>query len=330
MHAYPSPASRRCLLSAFCAAALAAAAGAPALAQGTDAFPERELTLIINYGAGGNTDVASRAIGNAMEGLLKKPVVPNNRAGAQGTLGVSSLARQKPDGYTLGVVTFSTIAITPHIMKVDYKVDDFDFIAGVARYRYGVAVRADSPYKTMADLVAASRQGKGIFFGAPSAPNNLAMYELGRKTGGRFEEINYKSGAETVAGLIGGQVDVIVQNPSDIVQHVKAGKMRLLASASPMRWKELPEVPTLREQGYDVEIDSWIGLAYPKGVPPAVRDRLERVAMAAAEGPQVARIFESAGVDPAPLTGAEYRRKLVQGHESMGAAIKAANLPRMN
>ena len=95
MHAYPSPASRRCLLSAFCAAALAAAAGAPALAQGTDAFPERELTLIINYGAGGNTDVASRAIGNAMEGLLKKPVVPNNRAGAQGTLGVSSLARQK-------------------------------------------------------------------------------------------------------------------------------------------------------------------------------------------------------------------------------------------
>lgn len=97
-----------------------------------------------------------------------------------------------------------------------------------------------------------------------------------------------------------------------------------------MRWKELPEVPTLREQGYDVEIDSWIGLAYPKGVPPALRDRLERVAMAAAEGPQVARIFGSAGVDPAPLTGAEYRRKLVQGHESMGAAIKAANLPRMN
>ena len=102
------------------------------------------------------------------------------------------------------------------------------------------------------------------------------------------------------------------------------------ASASPMRWKEVPEVPTLREQGYYVEIDSWIGLAYPKGVPPALRDRLERVAMAAAEGPQVARIFESAGVDPAPLTGAEYRRKLVQGHESMGAAIKAANLPRMN
>lgn len=284
--------------------------------------------MIINYGAGGNTDVAARAIGNAMESMLKKPIVPNNRAGAQGTLGVASLARQKPDGYTLGVVTFSTIAITPHLMKVDYKVDDFDFIAGVARYRYGVAVRADSPYKTIADLVTASKQGRGIFFGAPSAPNNLAMYELGRKTGGKFEEINYKSGAETVAALIGGQVDAIVQNPSDIVQHVKAGKMRLLASASPMRWKELPDVPTLKEQGYAVEIDSWIGLAYPKGVPTAIRETMERIAMAAVAGPQVAKVFETAGVDPVAVTGDEYRKKLVEGREAMGAAIKAANLPR--
>lgn len=150
-----------------------------------------------------------------------------------------------------------------------------------------------------------------------------------RRTGGKFEEINYKSGAETVAGLIGGQVEVIVQNPSDIVQHVKAGKMRLLASASPMRWKELPEVPTLRSRATTWR--STPGSAWPTpGRAPALRDRLERIAMAAAEGPQVARIFESAGVDPAPLTGAEYRRKLVQGHESMGAAIKAANLPRMN
>ena len=214
-----------------------------AAAQDPARYPEREVTMIINYGAGGNTDVAARAIGNAMEGLLKKPVVANNRGGAQGTLGVSSLAKQKADGYTLGVVTFSTIAITPHLMNVDYTVDNFDFIAGVARYRYGVAVRADSPYKTVQDLINAAKKDKGVFFGAPSAPNNIAMFELGRKSGGKFEQVSYKSGAETVSALLGGHVDVIVQNPSDIVPHVKAGKMRLLASASPMRWKELPEVP---------------------------------------------------------------------------------------
>lgn len=326
----PLLASKRSFLLACAASVCAASAPLAAWAEDAARFPEREVTMIINYGAGGNTDVAARAIGNGMESILKKPVVPNNRGGAQGTLGVSSLAKQKADGYTLGIVTFSTIAITPHLMNVDYTVDNFDFIAGVARYRYGVAVRADSPYKTMQDLVTASKTGKGVFFGAPSAPNNIALFELGRKTGGKFEQVSYKSGAETVAALLGGHVDVIVQNPSDIVPHVKAGKMRFLASASPMRWKELPEVATLKEQGYDVEIDSWIGLAYPKGVPKDLRDKMERVAMTAAGSPQLAKIFETAGVDPATLSGAEYRQKLIEGRDAMGVAIKAANLPRMN
>lgn len=322
--------TKRSFLVACAAAACTAGFALPSAALEMAKYPEREVTMIINYGAGGNTDVAARAIGNAMEGLLKKPVVPNNRGGAQGTLGVSSLAKQKPDGYTLGIVTFSTIAITPHLMNVDYTVDNFDFIAGVARYRYGVAVRADSPYKTMQDLIAAAKKDKGVFFGAPSAPNNIAMFELGRKSGGKFEQVSYKSGAETVSALLGGHVDVIVQNPSDIVPHVKAGKMRLLASASPMRWKELPEVPTLKEQGFDVEIDSWIGLAFPKGTPAAIRERMEKVAMAAAASPQLAPILETAGVDPAALTGAEYRSKLIEGRDAMAIAIKAANLPRMN
>lgn len=323
--------SKRLFITTCSAAAVLLASASPAVfAQAAaDNFPEREVNMVINYGAGGNTDVSARAIGNAMEGLLKKPIVPNNKAGALGTLGVGYLAKQKPDGYTMGIVTYSTIAITPHLLKVDYKVEDFDFIAGVARYRYGVAVRADSPYKSVADLVKAAKEGKGIFFGAPSAPNNLAMYELGRKTGGKFEEVTYKSGSETLAALIGGQVDVIVQNPSDIVPYVKTGKMRFLASASPMRWKEFPEVPTLKEQGFDVEIDSWIGLAYPKGTPKAIRDKMEKIAMTATQGAELGKTLEVAGVDPVAITGDEYRKKLVEGREVMGAAIKAANLPKM-
>ncbi len=327
---YSNTPSKRAFLMACATGICTASLPMVSFAQDVSKFPEREVTMVINYGAGGNTDVASRAIGNAIEGILKKPVVPNNRAGAQGTLGVSNLAKQRPDGYTLGVVTFSTIAITPHLMNVDYTVDNFDFIAGVARYRYGLAVLADSPYKTVQDLVHAAKTGKGIFFGAPSAPNNIAMFELGRKTGSKFEQVSYKSGAETVTALLGGHVDVIVQNPSDIVPHVKSGKMRFLASASPMRWKELPDVPTLKEQGFDVEIDSWIGLAYPKGTPKPIRDKMEKAAMAAAVSPQLAPILETAGVDPAALSGDEYRAKLIAGRDQMGVAIKAANLPRMN
>ncbi len=311
------------LATAACAALAPLAAGA----QQAASYPERELNMYVNYGAGGNTDVAARGLARGMESILNKPVVVQNRAGAQGTLGVSQLAKQKPDGYTFGIVTYSTISITPHLMKVDYTADNFDFVAGVGRFKYGVAVRADSPYKTLGDLVKASKEGKGVFFGAPSAPNNIAMYELGRKTGGKFEQVSYKSGAETVSALLGGQVDVIVQNPSDIVPHVNSGKMRMLASASPMRWTEMPDIPTMKEQGYDVEVDSWLGLAFPKGVDPAVRDKLERVAMQALKSPETSKVFVLGGMEPVAVNGAEYRKMLIEGREFMGQAIKAANIP---
>lgn len=310
-------------------ATLAAAAAIPfgAGAQQSASYPDRDLNMFVNYGAGGNTDVAARGLARGMESILKKTVIVQNRAGAQGTLGVSQLARQKPDGYTFGIVTYSTISITPHMMKVDYTVDDFDFIAGVGRFKYGVAVNAESPYKTLDDLVKASKQGKGVFFGAPSAPNNIAMFELGRTTGGTFEQVSYKSGAETVSALLGGQVDVIVQNPSDILPHVNAGKMRMLASASPMRWTEMPEVPTMKELGYDVEVDSWLGIAFPKGVDKSMRDKLEQVAISALGSEETSKVFVLGGMEPVAVSGAEYRKMLIEGREVMGKALKAANVP---
>ncbi|AVJ29728.1 tripartite tricarboxylate transporter substrate binding protein [Achromobacter spanius] len=314
------------ILLALAASACASLTPITAAAQAA-AYPERELNMYVNYGAGGNTDVAARGLARGMEAILNKTVVVQNRAGAQGTLGVSQLAKQKADGYTFGIVTYSTISITPHLMKVDYTADSFDFIAGVGRFKYGVAVRADSPYKTLDDLVKASKAGKGIFFGAPSAPNNIAMYELGRKTGGKFEQVSYKSGAETVSALLGGQVDVIVQNPSDIVPHVNAGKMRMLASASPMRWTELPDIPTMKEQGYDVEVDSWLGLAFPKGVDKGMRDKLEQVAAQALKSPETSKVFVLGGMEPVAVSGAQYRTMLIEGREFMGQAIKAANIP---
>jgi tripartite-type tricarboxylate transporter receptor subunit TctC len=293
-------------------------------------FPAREVHLIVNYGAGGNTDAAARALGQGMEKALGKPMIIENRGGAFGTLGPAFVARQSPDGYTVGVVTYSTIAITPHLMKVPYTIDDFEFVSGFGRYRYGVAVRADSPYKTLKDLVAAAKVGDGLFFGAPSAPNNLAIFELARVTGAKFEQVAYKSGAETVTALLGGQVAVIVQNPSDILPHVKAGKMRLLASASPVRWPELPEVPTMKEAGYPVEVDSWLGLAVPKGTPSPIVEKLRSASSVTMNDPKVRASMNLIGVDPYDLRGKEYVDILKKGHEEMGRAIKAANLPPIN
>jgi tripartite-type tricarboxylate transporter receptor subunit TctC len=291
-------------------------------------FPEREISLIVNYGAGGTTDVTARVLAKGMEKPLGKPVVVINKPGAEGTIGPAFLAVQKPDGYTVGVVTYSTVAIQPHLRDLPYTIRDFEFIAGYGRFRYGVVVRADSPYKSIDDLVRAAKGGKGIFFGAPSAPNNLAMFELGRKTGAKFEQAPYKSGSETVIALLGGQVEAIVQNPSDVIAHIRDGKLRLLASASPVRWREFPNVATLKEAGYDVEIDSWLGVAVPKGTPREIVAKLQQAVAAAMKDPEVVDKITLAGVDPEFLTGTQYATLLATGAETMGRALKAAGLAK--
>jgi tripartite-type tricarboxylate transporter receptor subunit TctC len=311
------------MLAALAAAAISMAA-TPALA-----WPDKEVTLTVNYGAGGNTDVASRELARAMEADLGRAVVVFNRPGALGTIGPGYVAKQQADGYNVGVVTLSSIAIMPHLMTIPYAARDFDFVAAYGRYRYGVVVRADSPYKSVADLVAAGQQGPGIFFGAPSAPNNLAMFDLGRATGAKFEQVSYKSGSETVSALLSKQVDAIVQNPSDVASYIQAGRLRLLASASPIRWPEFPDVPTLKEAGYNVEIDSWLGLAVPKGTPEAVRARLEQSAKAAVASERLQQTYKQLGVDPVWMSGQDYAKMVDTTYDQMGRAIKAANLPRM-
>lgn len=311
------------------AASLSLALGVTSVSA-ADSYPNAPIELIVNYGAGGNTDVASRYLANGMETELEESVVVLNRPGAMGTMGPAHLSRQKNDGQTIGVVTYSTIAIAPHLMDVPYTIDDFDYIAGFGRFRYGVAVRSDAPYDDIDGLIKAAKESDGLFFGAPSAPNNLAMFDLARITDTNLEQILYKSGAETVNALLSGQVDIIVQNPSDILPHVQSGKMKLIASASPIRWPELPDVPTIKEQGYPVEIDSWLGIAAPEGTSPEKLEILQAAALAAMQTPEVQEKMQSIGIDPVALTGAEYKEALAEGYEIMGKAIKEAGLPRVN
>jgi len=305
------------------------AVGLAVQGQAQAQWPEKEINVYVNYGAGGVTDVATRILAKAMASKLGKPVVVQNKPGAQATLGPAYVAKQPADGYTVGVVTFSSAAIMPHLMDVPYTIDDFEFVGMYGRFRYGIAVRADSAYRTVADLVAAAKSApKPVFFGAPGAPNNIAFFELGRKTGARFEQVPYKSGAETVTALVSGQVEAVIQTPSEIVPHVTSGRLRLLASVSPTRWPDRPDMPTMREQGFDVEIDSWMGLAVPKGTPKNVVAKLESTLIEAVKTEEVAAGLRNMGVDPAALTGAQYRQKVRDGYAEIGQQLKRAGLTK--
>ncbi|TMS58453.1 tripartite tricarboxylate transporter substrate binding protein [Imbroritus primus] len=293
-------------------------------------FPKKELTMTVNYGAGSNTDVASRIIASAMEKELGKSIVVENRAGALGTMAVSWLAKQAPDPHRVGVVTYATQAISPHLMKVGYTMDDFQWVCGFGRYLYGVAVRSDSPHKTINDLIAAAKKDKGVSFGGASTPNLIALLELGRITGAKFVQIPYNSGADVRAALLGGHIESMVQNPGDILPHVATGEMRMLASASPIRWPMAPDVPTLKDAGYPVEVDSWIGLGVRAGAPADAVKRLEDACLKGIKHPDAAEKLTNIGIVPVGLTGEQYRDALKSGYQKMGAAIKAANIPRIS
>ncbi len=292
-------------------------------------FPERELTLTVIYGPGGNTDIVTRILAKHMEPTLGKAVVVQNRPGAGGAIGIEHVARQAPDGYNIGIVTGSTLALVPHLNKVRYSVDDFEYIGGFAAPRLGIAVRADTPYKTLADLIEQSKtkDGKSLFFGSGATLNTLFMYELNRNTGSNFEVVNYKSGAEVVTALLGGQVTVAVLNPSDVVQHAQAGKMRLLASASGQRWPEFPDVPTIRDLGYKfVGGDSWLGVVAPKGTPRAALDKLRAAVAVATANAEFKAAMSANGVYPLEASGAELERFMREASMEMGRVAERAGM----
>ena len=325
--------SRKVLTSSFLFAALLGAStlSHKAFSQTTDAstYPDKSITMVVNFGPGGVTDLMSRELARNMESELGKQIVVFNRPGALGTLGPSYVAKQAPDGYTLAVVSASAVTITPHLMDVSEDLKDLQYVAGFGINRYGLVVRADSPYKTIADLIEKSKGEKSVFFGSPSTPNSLIMFDLGAKSKGKFELIAYKSGPEATLALMSGQVEVIAPNPPEVMNHIKAGTLRLLASASTERWPEFPETPTLNESGFDVGIDSWVGIAVPKGTPKEIMNKIEKSIQTAIANTALQKSFLNLGAAPSFMSGREYTNYLAKESKIMATKITAAAIPRI-
>ncbi|MGF1611300.1 MAG: Bug family tripartite tricarboxylate transporter substrate binding protein [Kiloniellales bacterium] len=298
--------------------------------QSALAFPEKEVELIVNYGAGGSTDLSTRVLAEAAAGILGQPLRVVNRAGGSGTVGPAFLAKAKPDGYTIGVASFSPMAVVPHLQEVPYSLDDFRFIVGHARYRSGLAVATGSPFQSMADVVEATRSGRELTYAATDALGAITMTRLGQEIGASFKWIRYSSGQEATTAALGGFVDLLVENPTSIAPQVKNGALRLLASTSSVRWYELPEVPTLKEQGYDVEVESYAGLAAPADTPDDVIKVLEEAFAKAINSEQVQATLRNLGMEPVYLSSKQYESLLKEGYRAMARDLPKAGLVKDN
>ena len=270
---------RRAFMGA--AAALGTSATLPALAQ-NGAYPQRPLELIVPFAAGGGTDVLARAIAEAAHKHLPQDLIVLNRAGASGAVGWTELANAKPDGYKIGIITVE-LTMIPHMGLTKISSDSITPLVRLNADPATIAVRADSPYRTIEDLIAAARKdpaGVRVGNAGPGSLGHLAAAALQDKAGVQFNHAPYRGANPAVLDLLGGHIEAVAVTPVEVATYVAAGKIRPLAIMADKRigagWEN---VPTLKERNIDLLIGGWRGLAVPRNTPATVTQTL-RAAMA--------------------------------------------------
>lgn len=306
-------------------ATLAALAAGLAGAQ----FPDHPVTMVVPFPPGGVADTVARPVAEAMSRELKQPVVIENKAGAGGAIGMAHVAKAKPDGYTV-LMSLSSYTVLPEADKVmgrtpQYQLADLRPIARFTADPTVLAVRAESPWKTYAEFIAAARAAPGkLTFGSSGNYGTMhmpmAMLEL--QQGVKLTHVPYTGAGPAIVGLLGGQVDAIATGPATIVQHVKAGKVRVLAHWGEARLASLPDVPTLKELGVPIDYAQWSGLFVPAGTPEPVVVRLREAAKAAANDERVKQVMTTAGSPILYLDAPEFQRYVDADAAKMAEIVK--------
>lgn len=293
----------------FSVAAVSAvlALSGPAFAE----FPEKPITLIIPWSAGGSTDQTARALAAAASKELGQPIVIVNKSGASTTLGMSELAAAAPDGYTIGTLSTTTYMAPITGTEVPYKMmESFDFISYYGDNLIGIAVLADKPWQTLDDLINASKEGNGFNYGTAGAntTQNLMTEALKQQTGAKFTHIPYRGSAESLPSLLGGHVDFITET-SVWAPYVESGEVRILVVNTPERSASLPDVPTLKELGHPY-LRSVQGIIAPAGLPEDVRMKLETAFRNALKDEQFVDLMGKLRMEIVDMSGEEMRETI--------------------
>ena len=269
------------------AAALLASLACLAASAQSD-YPTRPVTMIVPFPPGGVADITARPVAAAMGTYLNQPVVVENKSGAGGGVGMQYVARAKPDGYTV-LLALSSVSIIPEADKVlgrdpMYQLNQLVPIARFTADPTVLAVKADGPYRSVKDLVEAAKKDPGsIPYGSSGnyGTMHVPMEMLASAAGAKMLHVPFTGAGPAVVALLGGQVQALSTGPSTIMGHMKGGKVRVLASWGESRHPALPDVPTLKELGYDVQFSQWTGLFVPAGTPDAAIAKLRDAARAA-------------------------------------------------
>jgi tripartite-type tricarboxylate transporter receptor subunit TctC len=273
-------------------------------------YPNRPLRLIVTVPPGGAADFIARLVGGKLSEALGQPVLVENRGGAGGTIAADAVAKAPADGYTLLQNSITTHGVGPHLYtKLPYDpVKDFAPVSGLALLPLVMAVNAELPFKSVDDVVSASKKGNLNFAssGNGGAPHMAA--ELFKSvTGAPLTHVPYKGSGPAVADLVGGRVQIMFDAAPSLIAHIRGGKLRVLAAASEQRNRLLPDVPTFAELGYPkVAVSLWYGLLAPAGTPRPLIERLNQEVGRALGSPDIREKLLAQGAEPMPGTPEAY------------------------
>jgi tripartite-type tricarboxylate transporter receptor subunit TctC len=314
----------------FCWAFLLIATGG---VRGEDKYPNRPIELVVPFAAGGGTsDLTARAYSDNLAKLLKVPVTVVNRGGGTGIQGVNYVIKGKKDGYTLLATTDTPLVVMPVISK-EVTYDSLKDLIPIGHFAYAAsifAVRSDSPFRTLAELIDYARKNPGKLKNATSGLGteaNINLQILCSKEKIKITPIPFKGGGEATVALLGGNTDMISSSTGTLSQQLKAGTLRGLAISSKKRHPDFPNIPTTAELGYpDVDLVVWLALFAPSGVPRQVTDVLVPAVEKAFRDPEVVQRGVKAGLVVEYLGPEDIRKLMESGLRAVRKVVKEAEL----
>ena len=239
------------------------------------AWPERPVTLIVPFGAGGGTDIPARLLSGMLEKKIGKPIVVQNISGAGGTQGVATLAASKADGYTFGYVPVGTMCQQPHLMRLPYSVDDFEFIGMAVMQPVVVMTGKNAPWKNFDEFLAAAKASPNKYIVGITGTgnmNHLPMLSLAKHYDLKLRFIPYRNGAEIFKDIMAGRTQLYADAPAALSSYDVFGLVQFAAE----RAANLPDIPTAKEKGMDAVFSHWQGVIAPKGTPKEALEGMEK------------------------------------------------------
>jgi tripartite-type tricarboxylate transporter receptor subunit TctC len=308
-------------------AALLLSSAFSAVAQSS--WPTRSITMIVPFPPGGLADLVARPVAEAMSRELGQPVVIENKAGAGGGIGMSLAAKSKPDGYTM-VMALSSLTVLPEADVVLGRTPMFGLndLRPVARYTADptvLAVRAESPWKSVQEFVDDARKRPGaINYGSSGnyGTMHVPMEILAQDAGIKLTHVPFTGAGPAVLALLGGQIQAVSTGPATVLQHVKAGKLRVLGHWGTGSLASLPEVPSLKDAGFNAEYAQWSGLFIPAAVPEPIAQRLRTAARNAAQDARVREVINGAGSPILFQDSPEFERYVQADARRMADVVK--------